>query len=110
MSHDPLYDRARWKRLAAHHRRVEPVCRMCRADGITMAVEVIDHVIPHRGNLNLFFDSNNLQALCSHHHSGAKQREEVGSVVIDKTIGADGWPTSPQHYANSGKYTERKKK
>lgn len=108
MSHNPLYDKARWKRLVSHHRRIEPTCRMCRAAGIVMAVEVVDHIVPHRNDLNLFFDSRNLQSLCAPHHSGAKQREEIGSMVIDKTIGIDGWPTSPEHYANTGTLKRKK--
>lgn len=37
---------------------------------------VLDHKIPHRGNMTVFWDSTNWQNLCPAHHSGEKQREE----------------------------------
>ncbi len=37
---------------------------------------VIDHVEPHRGNLVLFWDETNLQAMCKAYHDGEKQRLE----------------------------------
>lgn len=37
---------------------------------------VADHIEPHRGGRDLFFDRTNLQCLCATCHSGAKQREE----------------------------------
>ena len=105
-----LYKTARWLRLVEHQRRVEPFCRFCKANGVITAMEVADHIVPHRNDLTLFWDNNNVQSLCRTHHASDKQREEVGSTVIDKTIGIDGWPVSPQHYGNSGRYVERKSK
>lgn len=37
---------------------------------------VADHVRPHRGDADLFWDRANLQCLCVHCHAGDKQREE----------------------------------
>jgi 5-methylcytosine-specific restriction endonuclease McrA len=34
---------------------------------------VVDHIKPHKGNLVLFWDEGNLQALCKRCHDGAKQ-------------------------------------
>lgn len=42
---------------------------------------VADHITPHRGDHDLFFDRSNLQCLCASCHSGAKQREERASGV-----------------------------
>lgn len=48
---------------------------------------VVDHKRPHRGNVALFWDEENLQALCKKCHDGAKQAMEraadrggVGSI------------------------------
>ncbi len=30
---------------------------------------VVDHIIPHRGDQKLFWDENNWQGLCEHHHN-----------------------------------------
>lgn len=37
---------------------------------------VVDHVIPHRGNTALFWDRSNWQSLCEHCHNAHKQRQE----------------------------------
>ena len=56
---------------------------------------VVHHKIPHKGDLELFYDPNNLEAVCWKCHSGALQSEEV--LGYSKEIGADGWPTDPKH-------------
>lgn len=48
---------------------------MCLEDEVVEAAEVCDHVIPHRGDVALFW-SGPLQSLCSACHNGRKQREE----------------------------------
>lgn len=50
-------------------------CRSCGVIG-TGPDLVADHIIPHRGDRDLFLDRANLQCLCKTCHDGAKQREE----------------------------------
>ena len=38
---------------------------------------VLDHKVPHRGDMVLFWDRSNWQGLCSPCHSGEKAREEA---------------------------------
>jgi 5-methylcytosine-specific restriction endonuclease McrA len=64
---------------------------MCIEREIVTAAEVVDHVVPHRGDEDLFFDPRNLQSLCKHCHDSTKQRIDLGQVVV--TFGPDGWPT-----------------
>nr|WP_083514602.1 HNH endonuclease [Bradyrhizobium manausense] len=53
--------------LAAH-----PKCVMCGG-----SANVVDHRIPHRGNMKLFWDRSNWQSLCaSPCHNRHKQRDE----------------------------------
>ena len=56
---------------------------------------VVHHLMPHKGNLDLFFDEGNLQAVCWSCHSGAIQSDEA--LGYDKEIGLDGWPIDPKH-------------
>lgn len=42
---------------------------------------VADHIAPHRGDRDLFFDRENLQCLCKACHDGAKQREERSGMA-----------------------------
>ena len=56
---------------------------------------VVHHIKPHRGDLELFFDLNNLQAVCKSCHDSAIQ--SVEALGYDTAIGADGWPVDPKH-------------
>ena len=41
---------------------------------------VVDHSVPHRGDMVLFWDSSLWQSLCATHHSRDKQREEAMGI------------------------------
>lgn len=56
---------------------------------------VVHHKIAHKGNLELFYDLGNLEAVCWTCHSGEIQSQEA--LGYDTAIGADGWPTDPAH-------------
>ena len=64
-----LYRTARWTRMRASVLREEPVCRTCREHGRVTAASDVDHVQPHRGDLRVFWNRENLQALCRACHS-----------------------------------------
>lgn len=74
----PLYRTARWARLrwAAFVRDLF-TCQMCGRIEPDTSKLVCDHRRPHRGDLELFWDEENLQTLCaSPCHSKHKQRME----------------------------------
>jgi 5-methylcytosine-specific restriction protein A len=50
---------------------------MCLAEGRTTAATVADHIIPHRGDPDLFW-CGELQSLCATCHSRFKQSHESG--------------------------------
>ena len=50
-------------------------CARCRVIGKSRDL-VADHIKPHRGERDLFFDPGNLQCLCATCHNRDKQREE----------------------------------
>lgn len=80
----------RWDKARATFLRHNPLCRMCESEGRVTEAKVVDHIIPHRGDQALFWDTeNNWQSLCGPCHNSVKQREERGSVAA---IGDDGWP------------------
>src|ERR1700688_4562493 len=60
------WQQARQSFLAKH-----PNCAMCGEFATT-----VDHKIPHRGDMKLFWDSHNWQPLCTHHHNSTKQSQE----------------------------------
>lgn len=63
-----------WQKARAYYLNKHPRCAMCDA-----AAHVVDHRIPHRGDMKLFWDKSNWQALCSHCHNSRKQRLERAS-------------------------------
>jgi len=95
--HKRLYNSAAWKRLRLALLEREPLCRMCAATGHTTAATVADHVIPHRGDLELFFHGE-LQPLCATHHDGAKKRQEARGELIGGDT--DGVPLDQSHHWN----------
>lgn len=73
------YKTARWRKLrAAVLLRDSYTCKMCgRLQGNT-ALLVCDHVRPHRGDPNRFWDEWNLQTLCADPcHNKHKQSQEA---------------------------------
>ncbi len=50
--------------------------RMCAFKGCVQTATVVHHVIPHKGNLKLFWSRSNWQALCQHHHNSSAQSQE----------------------------------
>ena len=52
-----------------------PVMSQCQADGIKTPADVVDHVIPHRGDPGLFDAVSNWQSLCFSCHARKSQTE-----------------------------------
>lgn len=89
-----LYDTQRWRRIRRHHLAAHPLCEKCEANGLIIPAEEVHHIVPHRGDLVLFF-LGKLQSLCKRCHDGITQQKERYGFTND--IGADGWPTDPKH-------------
>jgi len=63
-------NKARWQRIRAQHKRREPLCRMCLAEGKTVVAEVVDHIrsLTDGGD----HSEHNLQSLCKRCHDTIK--------------------------------------
>ncbi|MDR0571450.1 MAG: HNH endonuclease [Rickettsiales bacterium] len=64
---EALYKTTRWKQLRKKILSEQLNCFKCGISGKEAKLEV-HHIIPPRGNENLFFDENNLIAVCSTCH------------------------------------------
>ncbi|MCV0384880.1 MAG: HNH endonuclease [Nitrobacter sp.] len=105
------YD-GRWDRAAKQFKWTHPLCLGCKAEGRVTATAVVDHVLPHRGDMVLFWDQDRWQPSCQFHHSVVKQQLEhmfdrgalpeaelwldsATAVAISRreraVVGADGW-------------------
>ena len=69
-----LYATAWWKNTRSAQLQNYPQCLYCNRNGVlSLAVEV-DHIIPHKGDKNLFYGGV-LQSLCKTCHSKKTQKE-----------------------------------
>ena len=89
---------ARWRKARATFLRRNPFCRMCSERGTLALAEVVDHVVPHRGDVAKFWDTGNWQPLCKLCHDGPKQAEERSGRR--RGVDADGTPIDPEHLWN----------
>jgi 5-methylcytosine-specific restriction enzyme A len=92
-----LYGRKAWKDRRVHQLANQPLCEWCEKLGLTTAATVADHVVPHRGDLDLFHHGE-LQSLCAPCHDAGKARQERGGY--DSACDLDGYPIDPEHPAN----------
>jgi len=69
-----LYNNRRWRAASRSFLGDNPVCAW---EGCERPAEVTDHITPHAGDQELFWDYDNWQGLCKSHH-GLKTRIESG--------------------------------
>ena len=65
-----------WKRRRDAQLAREPFCRECAKHGLRVQATDADHVVPHRGNLDLFLRGE-LQSLCHSCHSRKTMQENA---------------------------------
>jgi len=64
-----------------HAAAIEDIVLECTAKRVPLPyASVVDHRVPHRGDMRLFWDKSNWQSLCGPHHSGEKQRQEQEAI------------------------------
>ena len=57
-----------WRKARKAFLQAHPLCVECMKEGRYKRADVVDHIIPHRGDHRLFWDINNWQALCKRCH------------------------------------------
>jgi 5-methylcytosine-specific restriction protein A len=67
-----------WRKASKTYLKENPLCVHCeKEDRLTPATEV-DHIIPHGGDMKLFWDKSNWQTLCKKCHSIKTAKEDGG--------------------------------
>lgn len=64
---------SRWQKARATFLSNNRECCRCQADAT-----VVDHKIPHKGNQELFWDSDNWQPMCKRCHDAKTARQDGG--------------------------------
>ncbi|MCH2551259.1 MAG: HNH endonuclease [Alcanivorax sp.] len=102
MSSDPRESAAkrgygrRWRKAREDFLAANPLCVFCQKRGRVAAATVVDHIVPHRGDMKLFWRRSNWQALCKPCHDIDKQRLERGGALPG--CDASGIPIDPNHH------------
>ena len=78
--------------------RSHPLCAMHQMRGQVVPSVIVDHVVPHRGDQTLFWDTSNWQALCKHCHDSHKHRLERSGTEVG--CDANGVPLDARHHWN----------
>lgn len=86
---------SKWQRAREGWLRAHPLCKMCADLGKIVEATVVDHVVPHRGDMKLFWDRANWQSLCKICHDAHKQRSEKSGAVVGCDL--SGIPADPRH-------------
>lgn len=84
----------RWELEAARFKQAYPWCMACEAIGLHRRSQVIDHIVPPRGDKRLFYDQTNWQACCRWHHDAIKQSLEL-QYQLGRVVARDLLLTSP---------------
>src|SRR4249919_1313624 len=71
----------KWRQRRDPFLRANPYCRPCLEHGRKTVANIVDHIIPHKGNDALMWDQANWQPICTYCHNV-------------KTPGEDGGPNS----------------
>ena len=58
----------RWRKASDMHKAEYPLCAECERQGRITPAYLTDHIIPHNGDYDLFWDEKNWQNLCSACH------------------------------------------
>lgn len=66
----------KWQKARAAYLAEHPLCCECMARSLVKAAHVVDHIVPHRGDRELFWDRGNWQALCAACHNRKTRRGE----------------------------------
>lgn len=58
----------KWQIARAGYLKNHPYCVECEKLGEKEPATVVDHIVSHKGDMKLFWDKTNWQALCKRHH------------------------------------------
>ena len=69
---------ARWRKARKQYLQENPLCKRCEQKGKLVPATVVDHILPHLGDQDKFWDMENWQPLCKPCHDMKTAREDGG--------------------------------
>jgi 5-methylcytosine-specific restriction enzyme A len=91
----------KWQQARAGFLKKHPLCECihCQAGKIRIKpADVVDHITPHKGDMKLFWDRANWQAMNKQCHDSYKKQLELSGTI--NGCDADGMPVDPSHHWN----------
>lgn len=70
----------KWQQESKRYLKAHPLCASCAAKGRYVKATVVDHIVPHRGDRELFWDKSNWQSLCKKCHDHKTMTEDRNIV------------------------------
>jgi 5-methylcytosine-specific restriction protein A len=67
-----------WEKARLGYLRKHPLCVACLSRGLVVPGAHVDHIVDHKGDRGVFWDSGNWQTLCASCHSQKTRRENGG--------------------------------
>lgn len=67
-----------WKKVRSLFLKENPLCVICLNENKITPANVVDHIKPHKGDINLFWNQGNYQALCKSCHDYKTAKEDGG--------------------------------
>ncbi len=68
----------KWHTISRRWLKRNPWCTACGAEGVVEPATVVDHVVPHRGDMAKFWNKDGWQGLCGMHHARKTATEDGG--------------------------------
>jgi 5-methylcytosine-specific restriction endonuclease McrA len=75
-----LYNSPEWRAYSKDFRIRNPLCIDCLENNVATPTEVTDHIKPHRGDLQLFWDPTNHAPRCKRCHDRKTSTVDGGGV------------------------------
>lgn len=68
----------KWTQQRTKYLRNNPLCVRCAEKDLITIATVVDHIVPHKGDMDLFWDESNWQSLCKRCHDIKTATEDGG--------------------------------
>jgi 5-methylcytosine-specific restriction protein A len=69
---------SRWRVARKRFLELNPLCAECNRVGRLTAATIVDHIVPHKGDISLFWDMDNREAICKSHHDQKTASQDGG--------------------------------
>lgn len=67
-----------WRKFRDRYVKENPLCLHCLKEGKLTPTQVVDHIVPHKGDKELFWNNDNHQSLCVKCHNEKTAKYDGG--------------------------------